>query len=292
MTKPIEHGVNGYRRGCGCDTCREGTREYMSAYRTRRRQPDYTPRPKRTPEERLATHREADRNRRSKNPEKYREADRRYYQRHREERLARDRERRAKDPEKYREYDRRYRERLGDEYRERQRKQAHERRAKNPELARERDRRYREQNPERLREIKRCYEQKHPDTERARVEEWKGTNKRGWLRIQARYEASEKGQRKLRLRRYLLEPWNGFATPEQRELLFRQYGGRCWICGEPGADVMHHVIPVALGGTNWPDNLRPAHARCASSKSSRDVWAARKSGRLPDLPSASFGPME
>ena len=39
----------------------------------------------------------------------------------------------------------------------------------------------------------------------------------------------------------------------------------CWLCGreitDPRDYTVDHVIPLALGGTNAPSNLRPAHGR-------------------------------
>ena len=35
--------------------------------------------------------------------------------------------------------------------------------------------------------------------------------------------------------------------------------GICHICGHDGADAADHVIPLARGGTDTIDNLRPAH---------------------------------
>lgn len=43
-------------------------------------------------------------------------------------------------------------------------------------------------------------------------------------------------------------------------------GGRCWLCGHLGADTLDHVVPVSKGGTNDPDNLRPAHRACNSAR--------------------------
>lgn len=41
----------------------------------------------------------------------------------------------------------------------------------------------------------------------------------------------------------------------------------CWICGQPGADTVDHVIPLALGGAPLdPTNLRPAHHHCNSQR--------------------------
>ena len=35
----------------------------------------------------------------------------------------------------------------------------------------------------------------------------------------------------------------------------------CWMCGRPGANTVDHIVPLADGGTNALQNLRPAHGR-------------------------------
>ena len=45
---------------------------------------------------------------------------------------------------------------------------------------------------------------------------------------------------------------------------------RCHLCGQPGADQVDHVIPIALGGDPWdPANLRPAHQQCNNTKGAK-----------------------
>jgi len=55
------------------------------------------------------------------------------------------------------------------------------------------------------------------------------------------------------------------AYKRYREALLRG-GPECWLCGQPGADSIDHVIPLSSGGSNEPGNLRPAHQACNSRK--------------------------
>lgn len=52
----------------------------------------------------------------------------------------------------------------------------------------------------------------------------------------------------------------GTATWKRIRLqVLEREGGICWLCGQPGADTVDHVVPLADGGTNNPANLRAAH---------------------------------
>jgi len=70
----------------------------------------------------------------------------------------------------------------------------------------------------------------------------------------------------------------GRYTEEQLQARIDFYGRRCYLCGCDWDALpreqkhIDHVIPVSLGGTNWPANLRPACRSCNQ----------RKSARMPD----------
>ena len=51
-----------------------------------------------------------------------------------------------------------------------------------------------------------------------------------------------------------------------RETVMRSNQGLCHICGEPYADAIDHIVPVAWGGSDDITNLAPAHRSCNSSK--------------------------
>jgi 5-methylcytosine-specific restriction endonuclease McrA len=46
-----------------------------------------------------------------------------------------------------------------------------------------------------------------------------------------------------------------------RKAVFARYGHACWRCGAY-ATTIDHVVPVVLGGSHDPGNLRPACSRC------------------------------
>jgi len=53
----------------------------------------------------------------------------------------------------------------------------------------------------------------------------------------------------------------GDKLQKLRQQVFLTYGYTCWLCGGDGADTIDHVLPLAHGGDDHIDNLRPAHGR-------------------------------
>lgn len=49
----------------------------------------------------------------------------------------------------------------------------------------------------------------------------------------------------------------GYASPMQIKARIEVWGEKCWICGAPYEEI-DHVLPIGLGGPNWPSNIRPA----------------------------------
>lgn len=57
----------------------------------------------------------------------------------------------------------------------------------------------------------------------------------------------------------------GLVTAEQLQARIAYYGYRCWMCRAPWTCI-DHVKPLAVGGCNWPANLRPACRSCNARK--------------------------
>ena len=72
-------------------------------------------------------------------------------------------------------------------------------------------------------------------------------------------------------------------TPKRRAEVFRDAGGLCHLCSRkiaPGeAWEVEHRKPLALGGTNDPENLSPAHVDCHAGKSRAEIKIIRKADR-------------
>lgn len=45
----------------------------------------------------------------------------------------------------------------------------------------------------------------------------------------------------------------------------------CWLCGQPGADTVDHLVPLSIDPTRGedPSNLLPAHRTCNSSRGTK-----------------------
>lgn len=77
-------------------------------------------------------------------------------------------------------------------------------------------------------------------------------------------------------------------SPTARLRIFQEHRGVCDICGDLIDGVrepwdLDHRIPLALGGDDTDDNLRPVHGRChrgKGSKTSADVAQIAKAKRV------------
>lgn len=71
----------------------------------------------------------------------------------------------------------------------------------------------------------------------------------------------------------------GRAGVKRRRLLLRLHDGICHVCGLPGADEVDHVIPLARGGADSIENMRPIHAEpCHAEKTKLEAAAGRGGG--------------
>lgn len=72
-------------------------------------------------------------------------------------------------------------------------------------------------------------------------------------------------------------------STKARVALFARWNGECHICGGKIAAgqawQVEHVIPLAQGGDDHGDNLRPAHTKCHTAKTAKDAADTAKAKR-------------
>jgi HNH endonuclease len=73
---------------------------------------------------------------------------------------------------------------------------------------------------------------------------------------------------------------NGHRWRQLRKLILLRDEGRCWLCGESGADTVDHIVPRSLGGTNALTNLAAAHALCNKRRGNRAPVAVAVPSRI------------
>jgi len=65
----------------------------------------------------------------------------------------------------------------------------------------------------------------------------------------------------------------GRATKSWRRLRTRvlEASDICWLCGQPGADTLDHIVPLIVAPelAESPDNVAPAHRSCNSARGAR-----------------------
>jgi len=78
--------------------------------------------------------------------------------------------------------------------------------------------------------------------------------------------------------------WSGRKVGQARAALLSMYGDTCWLCGQPGARTVDHVVPRQFGGTDMLDNLRLAHFGCNVGRGNRTRHAKRTRVLTPSTP--------
>ena len=140
------------------------------------------------------------------------------------------------------------------------------------------------------------WRQKNAARFKAKIREWHKKNRSRYLKIvrEWRYRNLERQQRKVRERKlrkpalYKSLSIRGKAqrrakeagvtsAPINYQAVFRRFGGRCIVCGDPIAFLKahwDHITPLSKGGRDTDENVGPAHGTCNNVKGDRPLsWA-------------------
>lgn len=131
--------------------------------------------------------------------------------------------------------------------------------------------RYRIEKPEVMLERSRKYYRENKATHRESVKAWGKRNPDALRAMSHKRRCAERNAE------------GSFAASDIQKLFESQFG-MCTGCGNPlessGDKKYHvdHVMPIALGGSNWPSNLQLLCPRCNLTKNAKhpDLWSMVK----------------
>ncbi len=69
---------------------------------------------------------------------------------------------------------------------------------------------------------------------------------------------------------------SGGAWSTLRRKVLARDRGTCYLCDQPGADQVDHLVEVADGGSNDPANLASCHEACHLRKHREPAWAQER----------------
>lgn len=141
----------------------------------------------------------------------------------------------------------------------------------NKEAYSERSRRYWAQDPEKMSARANRYYEKNKPAHRASMKAWNERNPDTLRAISHKRRCAERNAE------------GSFAASDIQKLFESQFG-MCTGCGnalESSGDKKYHVdhvMPIALGGSNWPHNLQLLCPRCNLTKNAKhpDLWSKVK----------------
>lgn len=145
------------------------------------------------------------------------------------------------------------------------------------------------ENPEPVRAAARKWAHENKDRRSAKCKEWREANKE-YIKKAMRAWYSENIESVLasnRKRRAISKNAEGNHTAADVRAIFEAQRGLCANCNvrlfKSGKQKYHvdHIMPLALGGSNWPSNLQCLCPACNLSKGAKhpDEWA-RQQGKL------------
>jgi len=127
-------------------------------------------------------------------------------------------------------------------------------RAKNPDKSKVYTDKWKKANTEKVKAKKKRYSEKYREKIKEKNRNWVASNP---FKVRAH-----------RLKRRTMEygaDGYGYTKGHHISARWAVWGGKCWICGKP-AEHTDHVIPLNIGGSHWPSNLRPACSKCNLSR--------------------------
>ena len=149
------------------------------------------------------------------------------------------------------------------------RRAAHARyRAAHPERVHAAAARYRAAHPESVQAYNAAWRAAHRETKRAYDAAWRATHPE----YRAVYDAAHREKSRERTHHWRARLRAAFIAPVDAIAIYGRDQGRCHICGrkvKPKDASMDHLIPLSLGGTHEPVNVRLAHRKCNMKRQHR-----------------------
>jgi 5-methylcytosine-specific restriction endonuclease McrA len=171
---------------------------------------------------------------------------------------------RKSNPEGARAQEQRYRERHPERCRARAARKNREYCQKHPERVAQYRRKWREANPDVARACTKRWQAENPEKTKANAARWKRENPEKAKAISAASRQSRRARKRAAEGR--------FTAADVLALKTRQKG-KCACCGKKRKLAVDHIVPLAKGGSNWPNNLQLLCTPCNASKSAKDPIA-------------------
>jgi 5-methylcytosine-specific restriction endonuclease McrA len=135
-------------------------------------------------------------------------------------------------------------------------------------------REWNKKDPETIKARLRKYAAEHRDEAKQRWAEWRKANPRRQLDYNNSYDRAHPDVARARVHKRLARKKGAeghYTQADWDEIVARQ-DGKCLLCGEqPERLTVDHIVALAKGGSNWPDNLQGLCHSCNSRKGARDM---------------------